>query len=185
MKRIAILCGFIAAFLCIAQNACAQYTTSLHRDHGNLVDARGNILTAAEVRNLVGDQIYNETYVGAKKQYKTGRKLVWGGVSGTVVGLGAAVGGSYLVGKNAHLEGSGEDQHLVYDDEQKAGLGALLFTGGTIMASLSAIALEVGIPFAIIGKKRLDWVADNYNSGVNLTYHVGATPNGIGLAVQF
>ena len=183
MKRIAILCGFIAAFLCIAQNACAQYTTSLHRDHGSLVDDRGNILSAAEVRNLIGDQIYNETYVGAKKQYKTGRKLVWGGVSGTVVGLGAAVGGYYLVDKNTHLDGSGEN--LVYDDEQKAGLGALLFTGGTIMASLSAIALEVGIPFAIIGKKRLDWVADNYNSGVNLTYNVGATPNGIGLAVQF
>ena len=53
------------------------------------------------------------------------------------------------------------------------------------MTSLSAIALEVGIPFAVIGKKRLDWVASNYTSGGLLTYHVGATPNGVGIALQF
>ena len=39
--------------------------------------------------------------------------------------------------------------------------------------------------YDIIGKKRLDWVADNYNGGVNLTYHVGAMPNGFGLTLRF
>ena len=42
MRKIAILCGLVATFLCIAQSANAQYApSSLRRDHGNLVDARG------------------------------------------------------------------------------------------------------------------------------------------------
>jgi hypothetical protein len=53
------------------------------------------------------------------------------------------------------------------------------------MTSLSSLALEIGIPFDIIGKKRLDWVAENYNMDHPLSYHFGATPNGIGLALQF
>ena len=53
------------AFLCIVQSANAQYATSLHRAKGNLVDSRGLILSDNDVLNLIGDEIYNETYVGA------------------------------------------------------------------------------------------------------------------------
>ncbi len=57
--------------------------------------------------------------------------------------------------------------------------------GGLLLELTGSAALDAGIPLAIIGKKRLDWVADNYNGGVNLTYHVGATPNGFGLTLRF
>ena len=186
MRKLAILCGLVAAFMCLTQNAKAQYATSLQRNHGNLIDQRGNLLSDVEIRNLVGDDIYNETYVGAKKQYAIGHKLVWGGAAGTVVGLAAMVGGQYLFAQNTYWAGNETTpQTLHFSDEEKGTAGLLLCTGGLLMTSLSAIALEVGIPFHIIGKKRLDWVAENYNSGVNLTYHVGATPNGIGFALQF
>ena len=181
MRKIAILCGLVATFLCIAQSANAQYApSSLRRDHGNLVDSRGNILSDAEVLNLVGEQVYNETYVGAKKQYKIGHKLVWGGVAGTVVGLGAMVGGQYLFANNTYWAGNDvTEQTIHFSDEGKGMAGLVLCVGGLLMTSLSSIALEVGIPFTVIGKKRLDWV------GVNLTYHVGATPNGVGIALNF
>ena len=48
-----------------------------------------------------------------------------------------------------------------------------------------ATSLGVGIPFSDIGKKRLNWTADNYNTGGNMTYRVGATPNGAGIALSF
>ena len=187
MRKIAILCGLVATFLCIAQSANAQYApSSLRRDHGNLVDARGNILSDAEVLNLVGEQVYNETYVGAKKQYKIGHKLVWGGVAGTVVGLGAMVGGQSLFANNTYWAGNDvTEQTIHFSDEGKGMAGLVLCVGGLLMTSLSSIALEVGIPFTVIGKKRLDWVASNYTSGGLLTYHVGATPNGVGIALNF
>ena len=186
MKKALILCGIVAAFLCFARNANAQYVTTLQRDHGNLIDQRGNLLSDVEIRNLVGDDIFNETYVGAKKQYAAGRKLVWGGAAGTVVGIGAMVGGQYLFANNTYWAGNEDNpQTLHFSDEEKGKLGLVLCAGGLLMTRLSSIALEVGIPFYVIGKKRLDWVADNYNTGVNLTCHVGATPNGFGLALQF
>ena len=185
MKKALILCGIVAAFLCLAQNASAQYAKSIERKGANLVDNRGNILSDTEVRNLVGEQIFSETYLGAKKQAAIGRKLVSGGIAGSVVGVGAVFGGSYLIAKNSHIEGTGENQKLVYDDKQKAQLGAILFAGGAIMAGLSGTALSIGIPFSIVGKSRLNWVADNYNAGSDITYHIGATPNGVGLALQF
>ena len=63
-----------------------QYATSLHREKGNLVDGRGLVLSDNEVLNLIGDEIYNETYVGAKKQCKAGRTLIWSGAAGMLAG---------------------------------------------------------------------------------------------------
>ena len=57
--------------------------------------------------------------------------------------------------------------------------------GGTLLMAAGAVALDAGIPLAIIGKKRLNWVADDYNAKHGLTYQIGATPNGVGLAFRF
>lgn len=35
------------------------------------------------------------------------------------------------------------------------------------------------------GKKRLNWVVDDYNLHRGFTYRIGATPNGVGLAINF
>ena len=47
-------------------------------------------------------------------------------------------------------------------------------------------ALTAGIPLKIIGTKRLDWVSEEANrvSG-NVSLNVGATPNGMGIVLNF
>ena len=60
-----------------------------------------------------------------------------------------------------------------------------MILGGTLLMAAGGVALDAGIPLAIIGKKRLNWVADDYNARKNLAYQIGATPSGVGLAVRF
>lgn len=104
MKRFAFLCGLVAAFLCLAQNASAQYAGPIHRNGAYLADARGNILSNHEVLNLIGEQVYDETYVGASKQRKTGKTLIWTGLIGTGAGVAGAYFGAKMVAENAHKD---------------------------------------------------------------------------------
>lgn len=177
MNRTVLLVGCFLALLCLAQNANAQYATSLHREHAKLVDDRGLTLSDNEVLNLIGDDIYNETYVGAKKQCKAGRALIWSGAASTVAGVGMMMWGQELFTDSPYMHGLGT--------ETQGQVGLALCLGGLLVTSLGSAALDVGIPLSIIGKRRLDWVADNYNSGTNLTCHFGATPHGLGLTLQF
>ncbi len=182
MKRFTFLCGLVAAFLCLAQNAHAQYAGPIHRQGANLADARGNILSDHEVLALIGEQVYDETYVGAVKQRKTGKTLIWSGIGGLV-------GGAVLYGVGVSKVSGQVNQNSSQEDIQKAlqdnpGAAGMVL-GGTLLMAVGGIALDAGIPIAIIGKKRLNWVADDYNARKGLTYQIGATPNGIGFALNF
>ena len=177
MKRITLFLCLLVAFLCIAQSANAQYATSLHREHGSLVDGRGLTLSDNDVLNLIGDEIYNETYVGAKKQCKIGRTLIWSGAAGMVAGAGMLLYGQHLFVNSPYMN--------ELDPETDGRIGLALCLSGLLLEVTGSVAFDAGIPLSIIGKKRLDWVADNYNGGVNLTCHVGATPNGFGLTLRF
>jgi hypothetical protein len=57
-----------------------------------------------------------------------------------------------------------------------------------LVAVLGGVALDVGIPLTIIGKSRLNWIADDYNakqSGVSLQLTGCSAGPGIGLALVF
>lgn len=177
MKRITSYFCLFVTFLCIAQRADAQYATSIHHEHGKLVDSRGVVLSDNEVMNLIGDEIYNATYLGAKKQCKIGRTLIWSGVAGMVAGTGMMMWGQELFTDSPYMQGIGTET------EGKVGLA--LCVGGLLVNSLGSAALNVGIPLSIVGNKRLDWIADNYNGSANLTFQVGAAPNGFGLTLRF
>ena len=177
MKRITLFCCLLATFLCLAERADAQYATSVHQRHGRLVDGDGVVLSDSDVLNLIGDEIYNETYLGAKKQCKVGRTLIWSGAAGMVAGMGMMMWGQELFTDSPYMQGIGTET------EGKVGLA--LCVGGLLVNSLGSAALNVGIPLSIIGNKRLDWVVDNYNGEANLTVKVGAAPNGFGLTVRF
>ena len=182
MKKLLFFCGLVTAFLCLAQNANAQYVGPIHREGANLADQRGNLLTDHEVLTLIGSDVYDKTYVGAQKQRKAGKTLIWSGVGGMV---GGAV--PYGVGFSKITDKVNKDSSK--DDIQKAFEGAPgsagMVLGGTLLMAAGAIALDAGIPLAIIGKKRLDWVADDYNARKGVAYQVGATPNGVGIALRF
>lgn len=180
--RFAFLCGFLAAFLCLTQNASAQYAGPIHRHKANLVDAQGVTLSDSEVLNLVGEDIFNETYVGAKKQYIAGRKMLIGGAIGVGAGMLTSIIGFNVAYDSAYLTQSGQE---AFRKEGQAAIGFLCYYGGLVAASAALGVLEAGIPLTIIGKKRLDWVAEEGSKASNLSFHAGATPNGVGITLSF
>ena len=174
MKRFAILCGLVAAFLCLAQNANAQYA----RKGNHIVNSNGDALSNQEIIDLVGNEVYEQTVLGAWKQYKAGKGLITGGI----IGIGAGLAGSVLAGVKAANDGYNDFQRAVEND----GSVLAMYLGSVAALSLGSAALTAGIPLKVIGKKRLDWVAEEANrvSG-NVTLNVGATPNGFGIALNF
>lgn len=177
--RFAFFCGLLAAFLCLTQNADAQY---VQRHKANLVDVNGNILSDTEVLDLVGEEIFHETYVGAQKQYNAGRKMLIGGAIGAGAGLATSLIGFNLAYDSAYLQENGK---IAYRKEAEAAIGFLCYYGGAVVACLGLSVLEAGIPLHIIGKKRLDWVAEEGSKASNVSFNVGATPNGMGLTLRF
>ena len=172
MKRIAILCGLIAAFLCVAQSANAQYA----RKGADIVGPNRTVLSDRALIDLVGNNVYEETVIGARKQYKAGKGLIAGGV----LGIGAGLAGAVYTGVKAHDAGFSDLETAVKNDSS---IAALYLASEAVM-SLGGTLFTGGIVFKTIGKKRLNWVADECNRA-DLTYHVGATPNGVGLAINF
>ena len=173
MKKFALIIGLVAAFLCLAQNANAQYA----RKGANIVDQNGYVLSDSQLTKLVGNDVFQQTVVGARKQYKAGNGFIWGGVAGIGLGLAGAVLTGIKVGKANY-----NDVETALKNDSSI---AAMYLGSTAVMSLGASALSAGIVLKTIGKKRLDWVADNYNGRKNLAYQVGATPNGVGIAVRF
>ena len=192
MKRIALLCGLVAVFMCLTQSAKAQYT-QIHRDGAGFVDNRGMALSNQEVRELVGDDVYFDTVVGAQKQYRIGGNLIRGGAITLGAGFASALGGAaLLIGNGGHDYYPGQDQsqrRSYYDheyDEAVDAVGVVLLTGGYVAMLVGGALLEVGIPVRIIGQSRLNWVENDYNDySRNVSLHVGAAPNGVGLTLRF
>ena len=191
MKKIAILCGLVAALLCLTQSAKAQYV-QIHRDGARFVDNRGVLLSNQQVRELVGEDVYFDTVVGASKQYRVGRNLIRSGAITLGAGLVSALGGAALLVSNGHdyYSGYGYDQYqrrTYHDyDESAEAAGVLFLTGGYIAMLVGGTLLEVGIPIKIIGQSRLNWVENDFNDySRNVSLHVGAAPNGVGLTLKF
>ena len=174
MKRFAILCGLVAAFLCLAQNANAQYA----RKGADLVDQNKVVLSDQDIINLVGNDVFDQTVVGARKQYKAGRGLITGGI----IGIGAGLAGAFATGYKAGKAGYNDLETALSDD----GSIAALYLASTAAASLGFAALSGGIVLKTIGKKRLNWVSEEANrvSG-NVSLNVGATPHGMGITLNF
>ena len=172
--RFAFFCGIIAALLCLTQNANAQYA----RKGADLVSQNGFTLSDQEIINIVGNDVFDQTVIGARKQYKAGKGLITGGI----LGIGAGLAGSVLAGVKAANDGYNDFQRAVEND----GSVLAMYLGSVAALSLGSAALTAGIPLKVIGKKRLDWVAEEANrvSG-NVTLNVGATPNGFGITLNF
>ena len=64
MRNLTIIGGLIAAFLCFAQNASAQYLPSqIHRDGDSFVDEKGHTLSDRQLIDAIGSNIYQEPVV--------------------------------------------------------------------------------------------------------------------------
>ena len=173
MKKFALIIGLVAAFLCLAQNANAQYA----RKGANIVDQNGYVLSDSQLTKLVGNDVFQQTVVGARKQYKAGNGLVWGGVAGIGLGLAGAVLTGIKVGKSNY-----NDVETALRNDSSI---AAMYLGSTAVMSVGATALSAGIVLKTIGKKRLNWVEGQANAAKGYSLDLGATPYGVGLAVRF
>ena len=186
MKKFFSLCGFVAAFLCLAQNANAQYLPNqIHRDGAGFVDEHHRMLSDGELIDAVGIDIYEETILGARKQYTAGRKLITGGAIGLGAGLlGTLAGVALLAAGSATYYESGQTRYEIADEGYAVAGAGFLLLGVSAMAAGSA-ALTAGIPLKVIGQSRLNWVENDYNERQGYTLHVGAAPHGVGLTLNF
>lgn len=190
MKRIVLLSCLFAACLFSPRNAQAQYAPRIHRDHDGFVTQDWRRLSDDELIDLVGEDIYFDTVVGARKQYNAGRKLLTGGLIGIGAGYLAASGGTYMLAEisERRVRREMEDGRRYYNNWPEsfyAGAGALLaITGYTALIS-GFMALEAGIPLRIIGQSRLNWVENDFNERQGLTCRFGPADHGFGLTLTF
>ncbi|MDD7454729.1 MAG: hypothetical protein PUK70_00520 [Bacteroidales bacterium] len=114
---------------------------------GDLVDSEGNVIKPEDIRFYIGNQIYEDTYVGARKQLRSGKTLVWIGAPVAVAGIVMMIAGL---------------NSMEYDDGEYSHAG--LYAAGLLTGVAGGACIDVGIPLLVIGKKRLKWIVDDYNS---------------------
>lgn len=167
--------------------AQAQYLpTRLQQAGASLVNENGEALSNQEVLLAVGQQIFDETYVGAVKQYNAGRKLLSGGAVAMGAGLGVTVASAILFA-NADLSYT-TDSRGVRHYRNLGTKGAVGYAG--VCAGVAAIVtgfevLSAGIVFKSIGAKRLQWVASDYNAKAPVAIRIGNGRYGTGVVVSF
>ena len=160
MKRIAILCGLIAALLCLTQNASAQYA----RKGANIVDKNGYVLSDSQLINVVGQNVFDQTVVGARKQYKSGKRLIWGGIVGIAAGFAGTVYSIVKLNDAGYTDvdlTSYEDLKVILDNDPSI---AHMYLGSSALMSVGGTAFSAGVVLKTIGKKRLNWVEDQANA---------------------
>lgn len=142
---------------------------------GHYYDRHGRIY-ADQLRDYLGTSIYGSDYLKAKSQYSWGSYLTG---AGAVFVLFTAIGGAAHASSNAWAQHHGLD----------SGGGGAFFISTFVTG---AAALGAGIPLWIKGNKKLNAIADDYNQryggkayGYSPSLSVGATGNGVGLALNF
>lgn len=191
MKKIIVLAIAAVAFIASGITANAQYRPSTLSQHrAGLEDENGHALTDQEVFQIIDEDVYNQTYVGACKQYKTGKILTIVGAATTGVGLVGTIAGSvatvYAI-ENNHVTFEEKDgQKVVKEYDNKAALAVLGLAAGATLLAAGDICLSVGIPLQVIGKKRLNWIATEYNhSNYSANIRFGAGQYGTGVVLSF
>lgn len=188
MKKKVIACLAVALLTTLgAIQTKAQYLpASLESSRGYLIDQNGDRLSDQDVLLAVGEEIYHDTYEGARKQYKVGDRLLKGGIIGVAAGTAVTLSSAVLLATGQVVVD--QQSRQVTGMDMSAAMGILgIYTGVTVVA-LSAVVLEAGIPFKIIGSRRLNWVAENYNENQrsgNVSLRFGAGRYGTGLVLSF
>jgi|GEM_PF-4597013 len=153
----------------------------------------GEVLTPSQVRRLIGDEIYHQTYESAIKQRKTGKALNI--IGGLITGAGAvAAGVGIALAKETITETYYQDiddptniWDVTYSTESNVDVMLPLQYAGFIAMGVGVTFLSFGIPISVIGNKRLGWIASDYNnrSKYSAVFTVQPAPCGLRLALTF
>jgi len=181
MKKMYLLLMVAAMMLVPSFHGFAQLRNDggLTYEKGQIYQANGQEITDEQALALFGSELYNATYVGAKKQSSIGRKLI---VPGAIVAGAGAV--TSIVGGVVLGIGTSEGSDAV------SGTGAAVFSLGMLAFVAGDAMLSAGIPLRVIGNRRLEWLTNDYNSRSQSaqrtpTVTFGAQKHGMGIALNF
>ena len=184
MKKIITICVLLAACLGFQQEMKAQYVGRIERENANLVDQSGHILTDDEIIGLVGEDIYYDTVIGARRQLRGGKSLIIGGAAGMGTGLVFSVFAHVAMANNKVQHD--RDMRDGHRDVYTYGWAPGLFLCSAAFTAAGSLALGGGIALRSIGKGRLGWVAEQCNPRTrDVTLEWSAVPGGAGIVMWF
>lgn len=167
----------LALFVCIfTTTANAQYVTGAnpqlsYKAMGKIVNDKGEKLSSEEISKLFTPNLYTD-YTDAKRKHKTGMILSGIGAAALLYGTTNIVVGEIRANKPT---------------DDGSGLGQMI--GGWFFITPGIVLSAIGVPKLIKGKKALVGVTEEYNQSrhktTTATLSLGATKNGIGLALNF
>lgn len=137
----------------------------------------GHELGDEEIKAVIGEQLWQETFASARGQFKAGKVLTNIGIPFAAAGGGLMIAGLILAATTTSTRSSTYEAAAIL-----VGVGAPFFgTGLTLMS--------IGIPLRCIGNGRMEWVVDetNRNSGYAMQPKVnfGFQQHGVGVSINF
>jgi len=137
--------------------------------NGNDVYMNGRMLQDYELQQIMGPEIWNNTFLGARSQYSAGKVLVNIGVPLMSAGAGFCIY-AYIAAANGYTTSA-----LSY-----------LVAGYTLFGSGFTV-FSIGIPLQCVGSGRMRWAVGMAGRGYSFDpqLNVGLTPGGVGLCMKF
>ncbi len=199
MKRILFLISAILlSWAANAQNQSVEralpspYSPSVYAEisRGEFL-LNGHELNEWETRQVIGNEIYSKTFAPARRQRKAGLVLtIVGGVTtglGGIIAIGGAAGMAATPVNTWQQDSNGrtQDRPYSYQRDYSSAQAALLTGTGIFLAG--STMLSVGIPLLVIGQKRLNWVAEDYQEKMarKASLNLSSGSNGVGLSLAF
>lgn len=175
MKKILLLIISVA----LSASLFAQKATELPSDpamvrHGRSLFLNDNKLNDYQVFQLIGDDIFNSTYLQARKQFYSGR----GCVASACVFLAVGAAGIVYDHFGAQAAEAFDYDYSKYiaprysdDGKELPSYQNYVNWGSYAFMSLGCVLMNVGVPLLCVGKARLNWVANNYNMSQPVAYN--------------
>ena len=191
MKRVltSVLAG-VMLFICTP--AFSQYYYQPFAEYGELRRDGADLLMNGQelgdfaIRSVMGEQLWQETFSGARAQYKAGKVIMNIGIPVTASGVGCLMASAAFWAMSRQVK----------QEWSNAVRGAFtlyslyFFTYGWVLSGTGLILLSVGVPLRVVGSCRMNWVVDeaNKNNGFAMQQpkvNFGLQQYGVGVALRF
>lgn len=160
--KLTFIVGF-ALLACLSAKAQSPAGRLFYEGKGDY-SIGGKQLSDGELCDLIGDDVYYNTYLSAQKQRRLGLPL-------GIVGAG-------LLGATVAWYAVAIDAPWIHEKD--------VIISSSIVGGIGLVA-SAGFALYFIGNGRLKWIAQDYNSrnGYAMALSFGPTRHGVGLSLNF